>query len=197
MPLDFSSYFVPLKELQPHVPAFRPVMIDLQAMEERDFRGSETIKAVLMTMKYSRRNLGAYLVEILRRVMSVPMDERHRAFVRSLLRYIIIGCRDVDEQDVDRAVRSVGSREVMEEYMTVAEQLIEKGKRAGLLEGKKEGILEGKQESLLKQLTQKFGPVSEADRRRIKEARDPDKLDRALGLILTSESTEEILRPLD
>jgi hypothetical protein len=36
----------------------------------------------------------------------------------------------------------------MEAYMTAAQQLIEKGKRAGIVEGKKEGNLDGKQESL-------------------------------------------------
>ena len=89
--------------------------------------------------------------------------------------------------------------------MTLAEQLIAKGKREGKVEGKREGKLEGilegklegKRESLLKQLVQKFGDISEADKKKINETQDPDKLDRALILILKSDSIEEILRPLD
>ena len=77
--------------------------------------------------------------------------------------------------------------------MTVAEQLIARGKEEGKLEGKRED----KKEVLLKQLAQKFGVVSEAYRNKITSTRDPDKLDQALGLILKSESIEEILRPLD
>jgi len=184
MPLDFSSYFSPAEELKPHTPAFRPVMIDLHAMEDHDFRGSKMIQAALKTLKYSRENLRVHLVEILSGVFIVPMDEKQRAFLESLLGYIIVGCRDVDEQYVDQAILAIGSREVREAYMTVAEQLIARGKQ------------EGKQESLLKQLTQKFGAASEADKNRITSTRNPDKLDQALGLILKSESIEEILRPL-
>ena len=80
--------------------------------------------------------------------------------------------------------------------MTVAEQLIARGKE----EGKRQGILEGKlkekQEVLLKQLAQKFGAVSEVDESRIMETQDPNKLDQALSLILKSDSIEEILQPL-
>jgi len=68
--------------------------------------------------------------------------------------------------------------------MTVAEQLMARGR------------LKAKQEGLRKQLAQKFSAISEADERRIKETQDPDKLDRALSLILKSESIEEILLPL-
>jgi predicted transposase/invertase (TIGR01784 family) len=205
LPLEFASYFVPAGELKPHIPAFQPVMVDLQAMEDHDFRGSKMIQAVLRTLKYSRENLPVHLVEILRGVLTVPMDEKHRVFVQRLLLYILEGCRDVDEQDVDRAILAIGSREVREAYMTVAEQLIargkEEGKREGKLEGKeegkREGKLEGMQESLLKQLAQKFGAVSEEDKKKISETRDPDKLNQALGLILESQSIEEILRPLN
>ena len=93
--------------------------------------------------------------------------------------------------------------------MTLAERLIAKGELKGKLEGKREGKkegkregklegkLEGKQESLLKQLVQKFGDVSEADKVKIKETQDPDRLDQSLILLLKSNSIEEILRPLD
>jgi hypothetical protein len=89
---------------------------------------------------------------------------------------------------VDQAILEVGTREVREAYMTVAEQLMAKGER--------KGKLKDKQEVLLKQLAQKFGSISEADEKKIMETQDPDKLDQALSLILKSESIEEILRPL-
>jgi hypothetical protein len=189
MPLDFSSYFDSAEELESHIPAFRPVMIDLQTMEDYEFRGSKRIQAVLKTLKYSRKNLRVHLVEILSGVFVVSMDEKQRAFLESLLGYIIQAGRDVDEQYVDQVIQSIGSREVREAYMTVAEQLIARGKE--------EGKLKEKQEALIQLLTQKFGAISEADERRITETQDTDKLDQARGLILKSESIEEILRPLD
>ena len=65
--------------------------------------------------------------------------------------------------------------------MTIAEQLIARGKR----------------ESLLNLVTQKFGAITDANKKKIMETQDPDKLDRALGLILKSESIKEVLHPLD
>ena len=197
MPLDFASYFAPAEELRSHIPDFRPVMIDLQSMEDLDFRGSKRIQAALKTLKYSRANLRAYLVEILRSLMAAPMDDKHRAFLESLFGYILAVGTDIDEWDVNRAFLFVGSHEAREVYMTLAEQLIARGKEKGKEEGKREGMLEGKLESLLKQLAQKFGTVTEADKKKIEETKDPEKLDRALGLILKSESVQEILRPLD
>ena len=93
--------------------------------------------------------------------------------------------------------------------MTVAEQLIAKGKtegmpegiRKGRLKGKREGELEGKlldkQEVLIHLLTQKFGGLADADKQKIIETRDLDKLDQAIGLILKTETKAEVLKPLD
>ena len=77
--------------------------------------------------------------------------------------------------------------------MTVAEQLIEKGKR----EGEQEGKLLEKQEVLIQLLVQKFGALADADKQKIKGTRDPDKLDQAIGLILKTETMAEVLKPLD
>jgi predicted transposase/invertase (TIGR01784 family) len=189
MPLDFSSYFVAEKELHPHIPVFRPVMIDLQAMEDQDFRGSEMIQAALKTLKYSRADLGVYLLEILRSVVAERMDEKHRTFLESLFGYILVVGADIDEQDVDRAFRFIGSHEAREAYMTLAEQLMARGKE--------EGRIKDKQEILLQLLSQKFGTISEIDTNRITTMQHADKLDKALELILKSESIEEILKPLD
>jgi hypothetical protein len=185
MPLDFASYFLSEEELSAHIPTFRPVMIDLQAMEDQDFRGSEMIQAVLKTLKYSRTTLGAYLVEIIRSAIAVPMSAKHRAFLVSLFGYILAVGTDIDEQDVDRAFRFVGSHEAKEAYMTLAEQLVERG------------MLKDKQKVLLKLLAEKFSIISKADKKKIEETKDPDKLDQCLVLIIKSESIEEILKPLD
>ena len=128
------------------------------------------------------------------------MDER-RGFLRTLLEYIIKGCKDITERDVEQAILSVDSKEAREAYMTLAEQLIEKGKTEGMREGMREGKLEGKllvkKEDLIKLLDQKFGAVTEADKRKIIETRDLDRLDQAIGLILKTETMAEVLKPLD
>ena len=125
------------------------------------------------------------------------MDAEHRAFLSQLLEYIIEGCKDIEEQDVEQVLLSIGSREAREAYMTVAEQLIERGRREGKREGELQGKLLDKQEVLLRLLAQKFGAVADVDKRKIMGIRDLDKLDQALGLIFKTETIAEVLRPLD
>ena len=176
-------------------------MVDLQQMDERNLQGSMMTQVALITLKHSLGNLRPHLEEIFRRVLSEPMDERRRGFLRTLLEYIIKGCKDITERDVEQAILSVDSKEAREAYMTLAEQLIEKGKTEGKREGRLEGKLEGKllvkKEDLIKLLDQKFGAVTEADKRKIIETRDLDRLDQAIGLILKTESMAEVLKPLD
>jgi predicted transposase YdaD len=129
------------------------------------------------------------------------MDAEHRAFLSKLLEYIIEGCKDIEEQDVEQPLLSIGSREAREAYMTVAEQLMERGRREGRLEARREGRLEARllvwKEVLLRLLAQKFGAVADADKRKIMGTRDLDRLDQALGLIFKTETIAEVLRPLD
>jgi hypothetical protein len=188
-PLNFCSYFIAEDGLRPYIPEFHPVMVDLQQIEESSLQGSVMTQVALITLKHSLGNLRPYLEEILRRVLSEPLDERHRGFLSTLLEYIIKGCKDIEERDVEQVILSIGSKEAKEAYMTLAERLIEKGE----LEGK----LLVKKEDLLKLLDQKFGAVTEADKRKIIETRDPDMLDQAIGLILKSETMAEVLKPLD
>jgi predicted transposase YdaD len=150
---------------------------------------STTAKFKTLTLKHPLGNLRSYLVEILRSATNLPMDAEHRAFLSKLLEYIIEGCKDIEEQDVEQALLSIGSREAREAYMTLAERLIEKGKA--------EGRLEGRQEDLLNLLTQKFGAVADADKSKIMGTRDLDRLDQALGLIFKTKTIAEVLRPLD
>lgn len=77
--------------------------------------------------------------------------------------------------------------------MTLAEQLLQRGKREGMLEGK----LRDKQEVLLQLLARKFGSVGKGERLKITAARDPNKLDRAIEGILSADTIADILSALD
>ncbi|UCF98394.1 MAG: Rpn family recombination-promoting nuclease/putative transposase [Spirochaetaceae bacterium] len=131
------------------------------------------------------------------KLLSVPLDEERKTFLKKLLEYIIYGSKDIDEQEVEQVLRRVDTGEAREVYMTVAEQLIERGKREGKREGEREGKLNEKREVLLKLLSQKFDGVAEADKKKILETRDPNRLDQAIGLILKAESSNKVLQPLD
>jgi predicted transposase YdaD len=117
-----------------------------------------------------------------------------------LLEYIIQVGRDIEDKDVDEELQTVGSEVTKEAYMTLAEKLIAKGKDEGKLEGRHEGKLEGqtlaKQQVLLRLLEKKFGPVDDAEKRKIGNCRDTDRLDQAIDLVLDAESIDRVLRPL-
>ena len=209
MPLRFSSYFAPDSDVKSYALDFEPVMVNIQQMDDDSLETGVIVGTALKTLKHSLGNLRPYLVPIFREVSALPMDEKNRTFLKMLLEYIIVGCKDIEERDVEKVFRSIESREAREAYMTLAEQLLQRGKREGVLEGKREGILEGKregmlegklrdkQEVLLQLLARKFGSVGEADRMKITESRDLDKLDRAIQGILSADTVTEILSALE
>lgn len=79
MPLRFSLYFTPGYGLQPYVPEFEPVMVNLQQLNDDALGTGVLVGAALKTLKYSLGNLRPYLVSILRAVSSLPMDGKNRA----------------------------------------------------------------------------------------------------------------------
>jgi predicted transposase YdaD len=93
--------------------------------------------------------------------------------------------------------------------MTIAESFRKKGKIEGEAKGKPKGKIEGirkgkiegeiltKQNILLRLLDKKFGYIDEADREKIRNVRDRDRLDRAIDRLLDAKSIEEVLQPLD
>jgi predicted transposase YdaD len=74
------------------------------------------------------------------------------------------------------------------------ERVFAEGKREGEREGKREGEREGKQKTLVKQLTLKFGDLSEPDLLRIAQA-DAAVLETYLERVLTADSIAAVLGP--
>ena len=76
--------------------------------------------------------------------------------------------------------------------VTWADKMMEKGREEGREQGFKDGAIKGKRETLLRQLTAKFGSVSEEIKSRIEELESVDELDTYLERVLTAESVEEM-----
>jgi len=204
LPLDFVSYVEIGEELRSYIPSFQAVMFNLQQLGDVDLRGNLLFQAVIKTFKYALTQLGSYLGEILRNFSMVPFDDDHKALLNVLLEYIIQVGKDIDRKDVEEVLRTVGSADMKEAYMTLEEQLIAKGKDEGKLEGKLEGKVEGrlegqtlaKQQVLLRLIEKKFGPVDIEESRKIRNCRDLDSLDQAIELVLDAESIDRVLEPL-
>ena len=109
-------------------------------------------------------------------------EEKGTQFLESVLRYLSYAS-DITFDDVEKSTRFLPEpgREV---FMTLAEQLIEKGE-----------IID-KQNILIKQISRKFG-VSDPEKIIIKETDNPEPLDAALDIILFAKSKSEVISVLE
>jgi len=140
--------------------------------------------------------LSPHFGEMARDLSTVPFDDSQKVFLKVWLEYIIQVGKDIGRKDVEEVLRTVGSADMKEAYMTLAEQLIAKGKDEGKLEGKLEGQTLAKQQVLLRLLVKKFGPVDNEETRKIRNCRDLDRLDQAIELVLDAESIDRVLQLL-
>ena len=204
-PLDFSSYFTRQDEFKSYIPDFKPLMLNLQHLDDKEIRGGIFYQAALKAFKYGAGNLGLHFGEILRSLLDLPDNEERKAFISVLFGYIISVGSETTEKDIYEDLRSKDLREVREVYMTIAERLRERGmvegKRRGKLEGIHEGKLEGeildKQHVLLRLLEKKFGSIDETEKEKVMNTRDRDRLDRAIDRLLDANSIEEVLQPFN
>ena len=191
-PLNFTAYFQDSDLFQEYVPDFNSVLYDLNQVDDEKIKGHLIYVAAIKTLKYALRGLKPHLEEILKELVTLPIDERMRAFLTSFFEYILSAGRGVRSEDLGRAIDSAGFKEPREVYMTIAEELTLKGKR----EGKREGEIAEAQQILICLLDKKFG-LDSAARDKILKADNKKKLDRAIGLLLDSKTIDEVLKPLD
>ena len=216
-PLDFSSYIDLGEELRSYIPGFRAVMFNLQQLGDTDLRGAVLFQAAMKIFKYALTMLRQHVGEIARDLLTLPFDERNETFLKGALEYIMQVGEDIELSDVEEELQRAGSEDMREAYMTLAEQLIAKGKNEGKLEGKREGKLEGKlegkregklegklegqtlakQQVLLRLLEKKFGLVDDPEKRKIRNCRDRDRLDQAIDLVLDADSIDRVLDSLE
>lgn len=200
-PLDFSFYFNRQDELEPYIPDFRSNLFNLQQLDDKDIRGSIIYQAALKAFKHGAIGLSPYLGEMLQSLSTLPFDEQLRAFLCVLFEYILAVSKDTTEESIEEELLSIDSKDARGAYMTIAEKLIERGKAEGKLEGRAEGKAEGeildKQNILLRLLDKKFGGIDEAEKKRVMNIRERDRLDRAIDLILDPKSIDEVLHALE
>lgn len=162
-------------------------------MDDKDIRGSIIYQVALKAFKHGAIGLSPYLGEMLQSLLTLPFDEQLRAFMCVLFEYILGVSKDTKEEDIEEELLSIDSKDAREVYMTIAEKLIERGK----VEGKVEGEILDKQHVLLRLLDKKFGGIHEAEKEKVMNIRDRDRLDRAIDLILDAKSIDEVLHALE
>ena len=97
-PLGFAAYFAHrgdlADELAPYIPDFRAGLFNVQQLDEADMRGGIIYRAALKTLKHAVRRLSPHLRDILQSLLTLPFDERLRAFLSVLFRYILDESKD-------------------------------------------------------------------------------------------------------
>ncbi|MCK4542307.1 MAG: Rpn family recombination-promoting nuclease/putative transposase, partial [Spirochaetales bacterium] len=176
------------QDLFSFIPAFDYLLVDLSELTDKEIKDKLFTKTALriglLIQKniFDTENLRNHLKDFLMLGKLYYGEEKGTQFLESVLRYLSYAS-DITFDDVEKSTRFLPEpgREV---FMTLAEQLIEKGE-----------IID-KQNILIKQISRKFG-VSDPEKIIIKETDSPEILDAALDIILFAKSKSEVISVLE
>jgi predicted transposase YdaD len=171
------------------VPKFRLLVDDLSLETDEQLRAramTELGKVVLWLFRTARSTdelLGSLAgwTELLRKVKAAPHGV---AALGKIWQYVMAVHEGSHERVLPALAAALDDEEQRQTMATIAEQLIEKGK--------KEGIAEGERSTLVRQLERRFGPLSAGARERIEQAKRAD-LERWLDRVLTAATLAEVL----
>ena len=172
------------EELEAYIPGFETLMFNLQAVEMETLQGGIVFQITLWAFKHASKELRSHLGEMLVSVSKLPTDAKTKAFLSRLFEYILKVGGDFDVSVVEEELQSVESDISREVFMTLEEQILERG------------TIRDKQQVLLRLLEKKFGPLDHDTKQSILNTKDGEKLDSAIDLILDADSIDEVLRPL-
>ena len=159
-------------------------MFNLQTLDLESLRGGIAFRVALRAFKHAGKDLRSQLGEMLVSVSELPVDAKTKAFLSRLFESILKVGGNFDVSMLEKEFQSVDSDISREVFMTLEEQIIERG------------TIREKKQVLFRLLERKFGPLDEKNKQKVLNNSDKDKLDGAIDLILDADSIEEVLSPL-
>ena len=171
-------------ELKAYIPDFQTLMFNLQTVDLESLQGGIAFQVALRAFKHAGKQLRSHLGEMLTSISELPPDAKTKAFLSRLFEYILKVSGDFAVAVLEEEIRSVESDISREVFMTLEEQLIERG------------TIQDKQQVLLRLLEKKLGPLDGDNKQTILDNEDRDKLDNAIDLILDADSIKDVLSPL-
>jgi len=181
-----------LEALGPHAARLRIVLDDI-SMESDDSLRARAMSALgrlsLWCLRHAREadELVGGIGPWLSLVREVRRDPGGAAALATLWRYIFSVQKTYDPEELVALLVSAAGEEDMAELLSAADKLHERGRK----EGVKEGERQGQQRALLRQLSARFGALSETVTARI-QASDVAELDRWTDRVLTAGSLDEL-----
>lgn len=191
------------------VPRFRVLVDDLTTQTDEQLRSramSELGRVVLWCLRTARStddlvNGLAGWAGLFREVWRAPNGV---AAMGKIWQYVMAVHEGSHERVLPALAAALDDEEQRQNMATIAEQLIEKGKKRGFEEGEKRGIEKGEKrgekrgiekgqrEVLLRQLERRFGPLPPSVHERVEQAKSPE-LERWVDRVLTAATLAEVL----
>jgi len=144
--------------LASYQPEFRHLLVDLSHIKTEELQGTLIVRTILLALKASREGLHRELPRLFQFLAEMMVQQDvGTAMIRTLLRYICMVDNDTDLTEYMRQVEAIQQPKLQEEAMTIAEQLITKGRQEG---GHREGRLAELREDIKDVLDERFGECS-------------------------------------
>jgi hypothetical protein len=181
-----------------HLPQFRLVIDDLGAQsDEALYRRAMSAygRLVLWSLRSAsdgRRLRPESLHLWARALRELGQAPNGREALETVFRYLVQVLGEGGREVIDVLAESADEA-VKEAYVTLYDEILEEGRKRGREEGLHLGREEGRRALVLKLLTSKFGPPSEATRRRVDLATDAE-LEAWAERVLVAIELEEVWR---
>jgi predicted transposase YdaD len=209
--LDVADLIEPVPGgLEAYRPHLRYALLDETQVPEMELESERNVAAALFRLEKSR-DLGELRREVGRMVADPQLDESFRRSVHTWLTQVLMPAkfpglslpeaRSLEEVNTMLAERVMKwTREWKEEGR---QEGLQKGLQKGLRKGRQEGLQKGVekgvqqgvlafQDVLLSEMAERFGPVPEATRRRVKSIQDLDKLKEVVKRLIHASSLDDL-----
>ncbi|HYO16827.1 MAG TPA: Rpn family recombination-promoting nuclease/putative transposase [Thermoanaerobaculia bacterium] len=209
--LDLASLFAPVpREVQRHLPQLSYRLLDagrlpLDDPELRDNLLAATLRLETAELRQASSRLEDLKVLVppeLRRIYNIWLDRRFRRYPfagripRGKINLESAAMLEETFREWEQKMRQEGRHEGRQEGRQEGLQKglqkgLQRGRREGRQEGRREGEVEGMQKIALEMLRQRFGPVPQEVRRRVREISSSSELTKLTRRILTARSLQE------
>jgi predicted transposase YdaD len=185
-------YFQNLLELHSGVdaalqPQFRAIFCNLGTLNAAEAPVGRRFLTTVLALQLVRRYGPALLRRLIRELAQVPMDGAWREVVQATMAYLLRGLEPYHRPKILGEIERQQFREGREQYMTIADSLIQQGIA--------QGALREKQQVLARQVERKFD-ITDQERELIEGTTDAGALDRALDAVITADSKKAVLEEL-
>ena len=184
-----------------HVPHFKPLLFDLNRIDNKRLLGSVQTVVGLLSLKYIKHHFTESLVTfLLQELHKLP---RKSSFLHEFYMTLLKFKAEEELQRFLQIAREMNYRDMEEDMKSYGQKLIEEGRVKGLEEGRDQGRVEGLQDGRiealqdsLKRLIKKKFNLDTDESVKINQIKDPAKLEAALDEILSAETKQQVLEKL-